>query len=213
MAKRRDIAVILIHGYNVSDPRQTVGKFRQHFEALGCQVEMYSYGYWPLPIQVSRRNPKFASEVAKRVFFHHTNGREVYLVAHSNGCVITHLMANKYSWPVEKMLAIHPALRETLHPCRVAKKTLVVHNDGDKAVTAGKLLGWLGKIFIPKTWKFRPWGEMGRIGYMGFNNDITNIDTNSKKDFNPTAWGHSDEFSKGKSDYFMSRLAQMLIEA
>lgn len=184
--------VILIHGYNVSQPNQTVGRARPILEEYsGVIVENYTYGYWPLPIQVSRRNVRFAKEVADRVNRWKNLGYKVFVLCHSNGAVITHLARNKFGAEIDRVLAVHPALKRHIHPCPKAEKVIVVHNQGDLAVVAG---GWLGKItskIMPSWESARPWGQMGQDGYRGSHANVENVDTGH---CSPRCWGHSDEF-------------------
>ena len=73
--------------------------------------------------------------------------------------------------------------------------------------------GWLGKftrLVAPKWESARPWGQMGQDGYSGRGDAVFNINTASDE-FAMRAWGHSDEFSKEKSDYFLPYLAHSLI--
>ncbi|MEQ8409113.1 MAG: hypothetical protein RKH07_12640 [Gammaproteobacteria bacterium] len=202
---------ILIHGYNVSDPRQTVGKIRPYLEDLGVLVENYTYGYWPLPIQVSRRNDQFAAEVAERCQYWKSKGFTVYLVGHSNGCVIARTACLTYGAPVDRILAIHPALKRHLSICGLAERIIVVHNQGDLAVVAGGLLGRLTALFMPKWESARPWGEMGQDGYQGPSSNHINIDSASR-DYSVKCWGHSDEFSEKKKQYWLTILTKALTE-
>ena len=203
--------VILIHGYNVSNPGKTVGKLRDPFEKLGCIVENHTYGYLPLPIQITRRNPRIARQVAGRCKYWKGKGYEVSLAVHSNGAAIARIAREIHSAPIDRILAIHPALRTTLTPAKGAKRTIVVFNGGDTAVVAG---GWLGKIskwIMPKSWDTRPWGKMGQTGYNGTAGNVRNINTGETALKEKRCWGHSDEFEKGKHEYWLPFLAYDLI--
>ena len=57
-----DVIAILVHGYNVTDPGDTVGKLRKHYERLGVLVEAFDYGYWPFPWMV-RKNKYNANQM------------------------------------------------------------------------------------------------------------------------------------------------------
>lgn len=180
---------LVVHGWNVMRPLEGVGKLRPVLEKLGYLVEYYPYGYWPLPIQVSRRNPKFAKQLTDRCVYWANKGYEVTVVCHSNGAAITKLANDMYQAPIDKVLAIHPALKKYLHPCGKAKKVVVAHNQGDKIVVAGGLLGIFTK-FINEKWETaRPWGQMGQDGYTGGAATVENVDTQ------PPCSGHSDEFN------------------
>lgn len=207
-----NVVVILIHGYNVVDPRRTVGKFRPYFEQLGCIVENYTYGYWPLPIQITRRNPKFAREVADRCRYWKEKGYWVVLAVHSNGAAIARIAREVHKAPIDRLLAVHPALKRDIHPCPHAKKVIVVHNQGDLAVVAGGWLGSVAKFVFPRSWeKARPWGQMGQDGYRGSAANVRNVDSGSRK-YEIRCWGHSDEFKAGKVEYWLPLLAHMILE-
>lgn len=203
--------VILIHGYNVSDPRRSVGKLRKPFEDLGCLVENYTYGYWPFPWQITKRNPKCAKQVAERVKHWKGKGYRVFVACHSNGAAITRIATMVHRAWIDRVLAIHPALRTNLLVSNTSDRVLVVHNSGDKAVAAGGILGWFSSKLIPDTWTFRPWGKMGQDGYSGKNESHRNV--NSGDMSHPVRCrGHSDEFKSGKADYWLPLLANMLVE-
>lgn len=204
--------VILVHGYNVSQPANTVGKFREVFEEMGCLVENFTYGYWPFPWQLTRRNPKFAREIAERVRYWKRKGYRVYLAVHSNGAAIARLACTIHRAPIDRILAIHPALHRQVPVCEAVERVIVVHNGGDTAVVAGRLLGRVAKYLVPKTWVFRPWGKMGRDGYVGVMQNHINVDSHS--DIYPEAvrcWGHSDEFKAPASHYWLPYLGDLLI--
>lgn len=211
LSSNRPIVVILIHGYKVVDPRRTVGKLRPYFESLGCLVENYTYGYWPIPAQITKRNPQAGKEVAKRCKHWRDKGYRVFVAAHSNGCVIARMACEIYHAPIERVLAINPALRKHLNPNKCATQVIVAHNQGDRAVVLGGWLGFLSKRIFPKSWTARPWGQMGQDGYTGRSRHVSNIDTGSSA-YEVKAWGHSDVFSKEKSSYWLGLLAGKLIK-
>jgi pimeloyl-ACP methyl ester carboxylesterase len=202
--------VILIHGYNVSDLRQSVGKFRPYFEAEGCLVETYAYGYWPFPWQITKRNPKFAREVAARVSYWKNKGRAVILVLHSNGGTIARLACLVHGARADRILAIHPALHSEMEISHIAGKVIVVHNKGDVAVVAGKVLGFFSRWIFPKSWVFRPWGDMGQDGYKGLSETHFNIDSGDES--HPIrCHGHSQEFEEGYEAYWLPLLVNKIL--
>ena len=207
-----NIVVILIHGYNVSDPRNTVGKFRREVEKFGHTAELYSYGYWPFPWQITKRNPKFAREIAGRIRYWKGKGYRVYLIAHSNGNTIARICEKVHKQYADRILAIHPALRKTMEISEFAEKVYVVHNKGDKAVVAGKVLGWFTKVLSMDSWRFRPWGDMGQDGYNGGRVNHFNIDTGSNK-LPPMlrCHGHSEEFHENVAHYWLPYLTDKLL--
>jgi pimeloyl-ACP methyl ester carboxylesterase len=202
-------AVILIHGYNVVNPQRTVGQLRQPFERLGYVVETFTYGYVPHTWQITKRNPSLAKQLAERVRYHRSLGREVDLVGHSNGCTIAHLAGRDHltHGDVRVFTAINPALEIDLHPCSSAQRCHVWHNDGDGAVKASRwlrLVTWLTPLDEQLA---RPWGRMGAWGYTGDATNVINHDTIAEH--NPTASGHSAVFEDPQSAYYMQRIAQV----
>ncbi len=202
--------VILLHGYKVIDLRNSIGKMRPYFEELGCLVEVHPYGYWPFPWQITKINPQVAVEVAERVRYWKQKNYQVCIACHSNGAAITRSVCLVHGVQIDRILAIHPALRKTMEISETAEKVIVVHNHGDKAVVAGKLLGWVSRWLIPDSWVFRPWGTMGMHGYVGKVSGYLNIDSGSDS-YHVPCWGHSDEFQKGKSEYWLPLLANELL--
>lgn len=195
--------VILIHGYNVSNPEGTVGYLRKPFESLGYKVVMLNYGYWPFTWQVTRVNPKVAQRLADLVFDLIMKGYTVDVAAHSNGCTITNLASNAYQIPINTFVAINPALRRKTHPCLSAKLVQVWHNGGDLPVVLGKWLRWL----TPWAKKSRPWGEMGMDGYKGTVTDPRVACFDAGESFKIKAEGHSAVFKKPIRGFFLSRMA------
>ena len=208
----KPVVVILVHGFSVMDPRTTVGRFRKYFESMSCMVETFTYGYVPFTWQITKRNPKIAEEFAGRVAYWKGKGYRVYVAAHSNGCVITRLACETRGSEIDRLLAMHPALRPDLHPASSADRVLVVHNQGDNAVVAGGWLGRLSRWIFPESWTVRPWGQQGQDGYSEYSRTVRNINTGNKLMYDPIAWGHSDEFSANKEAYFLPMLAHMLVE-
>jgi hypothetical protein len=104
---------------------------------------------------------------------------------------------------------MHPALRRDLHPAPDADRVWIVHNQGDHAVVAGGLLNTLLGWMAPEAYSGRPWGQMGQDGYQGTAQNVVNYDTGDAGKWNPTACGHSDEFSDDKAEYFLGYLSQI----
>ncbi len=197
---------ILVHGYNVSYPERTVGKLRSHFEALGCMVEMFTYGDTNL-FQVRWRNPRLAKKLARRVKHWKDLGYKVILVGHSNGCAIIYLTTTVLGVHSDQVVAINPALKKHYNPDFSAKVVQVWHNSGDKPVVFAKF--W-SKIIPDKWFRARPWGEMGNVGYVGSNHNVVNIDTGLK--FLPNkALGHSAVFHKPESKFFLPLIAEYAV--
>jgi len=197
-------AVILLHGWNVTDWMKTVGLLKPYFEALGYRVEVLDYGYWPSTRQATKGNPEVARRLEALVCDLTGQGYVVDVVGHSNGCTITHIASREYQIPVNTFVAINPALDKDVHPCPTAKLVQVWHNSGDRAVVLGKWLRW----FSPWAKKARPWGEMGKKGYRGDSQHPSVISFDAGEDFKVIADGHSDMFKKDKREFFLARSAE-----
>lgn len=193
--------VVLVHGWNVSNPELTVGRLRDAFEARGYIVEHLLYGYLPFTWQVTRRNPKIAAKLAGRVKRWQDNGHAVDVVGHSNGCTIIHLACQWNGLRPRTVEAINPALRDTLHPAPGADLVHVWHNSGDTPVTVSKWISWL-----PWSHKWRPWGDMGRDGFRGgLGRGVVNLDTLA--DFPVAASGHSTVFKDPYAGFYLPTIA------
>lgn len=196
----KSTVVILVHGYNVADPGDTVGKLRPHFERLGAVVEAFDYGFWPFTWQVTKGNIKEARELAVRCCYWKDQGYRVIVVGHSNGVCITYLSTKGSSAPIDICVGINPALQVELNPAPGARLVHIWHNEDDSPT---KWAVWLRKIF--KGVRARPWGAMGANGYSG--SDLNVINFNAGRQFSQKASGHSDVFSRKKKDYFLPLIA------
>ena len=183
--------IILIHGYNVKLAENTVGKlldcFRKDFG-----VYSFDYGYTNL-LQIRLRNRSLAKKLARLIKEFQRQGRNVIVVGHSNGCTIAHLAHNHYGAVVSGVIAINPALKRDIHPAPGAR-VHVYHNEQDKVVAVAK---WLRRFSFCKA---RPWGEMGRYGYLGDSGQVENYCT--AHDFDKPALGHSGVFDDDVVRYY-----------
>lgn len=195
-------AVILVHGYNVSNLEVTVGKLRDHFEHYDYFVEALTYGFLPFTWQVTKHNRSIAKQLADRVKHYQSIGFIVDVVGHSNGCTIGNLATELYGMKVNTFVAINPALKKDLNPCKNAELVQVWHNDGDVAVEVSMWLRWLSPWAI----KSRPWGEQGKEGYTGEDSNVVNFDCS--KDFIIKADGHSAVFKKPVSNFYLPTIAR-----
>lgn len=196
-------AIILIHGYNVSNPGKSVGRLRKPFEALGYKVVMLNYGYWPFTWQITHINPKVAKKLADSVKELIDEGYTVDIAGHSNGCTIVYLASHRYDLEVNTFVAINPALKRDSHPCISAKLVQVWFNGSDMPVIFGKWLRWL----TPWARKARPWGEMGMEGYKGKNNEPPVVGFDAGEQFKVKAEGHSAVFERKVRGFFLPRIA------
>lgn len=192
---------IPLHGFNVTDPKLTVGKLKPYLEAEGYEVYMLRYGLVGL-IGVKYINDAVAMELADRTYRLKSKGYQVHVFAHSNGAAIVKIATEKYGAQIDGVVCINPALKRTVNPAPNAKFVHVYYNDEDLPVLLGRWLSWL----TPWSGKVRPWGAMGRYGYYGQDINVRNFDTEHR--FAVKAVGHSGVFKKGKIEFFGPLIAK-----
>lgn len=187
--------VILVHGFNVTKWESTVGKLKSPFEDLGFKAIPFVYGHTNI-LQVRLRNPSLAKKLADEVFEAKSRGYRVYVVGHSNGAAIIRIASVVNKAPIDVAVCVNPALQRNLNPCPQASLVQVYHNANDKPVVLGKWLRWLA----PWAKAARPWGEMGRYGYLGIDANVANFDT--LNDFLMKGSDHSGVFQPPAVGYF-----------
>jgi hypothetical protein len=194
---------IFVHGYNVVNPRRSVGLLARYFKELGYLTDRFDYGHTRL-YQVWLRNKSLARKLARLVSVYKKDGYEVTVVCHSNGASITHLASKLYDADIDYIVALQPALQRNTNPCPTAALVQIYYNADDLAVRASR---WLRMITI---WakESRPWGEMGRYGYLG--DDDKNIAMfDAKYDFDIPGCGHSYFIDSKKIEYFGPLIAKL----
>ena len=182
--------VISVHGFNIYDAgKNTVAKILPYFEQQGCTTEVFNYGYFNL-FNPRWRNQKIADKLSKRVRELNEQNIDVVIVAHSNGCTITH---ETHDCVINNAVYINPALdRWRVFPDTI-QRAQVWYSPSDRTL-------WLAKI-LP----FHPLGAMGAFGYMGkFDPRIKNY--NKQHDYPISSKGHSDVFEDGKLHYFAQHI-------
>jgi len=181
---------ILIHGFNVWDPRLSVGKLQPFVSAEGIPSIMLNYGHFGL-IDTRFKNDKVAKRLAEVVNNARKDGREVVVVGHSNGCAITHRAAEKYGAKIKRAVYLNPALKANLDPPREISEVHVWHSPDDWPVKLAKLLPAVNA---------RPWGSMGAKGYTGASARVLNF--NKQYGFAVSSSSHSDVFDDENLAYF-----------
>lgn len=196
--------ILLVHGYNVFDPEETVGQLRTFFETQGCPTIIVDYGHTGL-IETRRKNPKIAKRLAYLVEASKTAqpNRPVIVVGHSNGCAIIHLATTAHNAAIDTVVYINPALGKRLAPGPQVSRCQVWHSPSDKPVKWAKRLSRI----IPRRWfNARPWGEMGAVGYLGDDKRVQNFD--KQNDFLLSSKEHSDVFHWRLLPYFGDLIAK-----
>ena len=179
--------IILVHGILSSEGRSNVRQLVPALQKTGLAVSVFEYGFIHF-FQARFRNPS----LAKRLRAISMPGD--IIVAHSNGCAITHRAANEGA-QFGGVVYINPALDpERTTP---APWVDVYFNPGDHVTWFSKLLPW------------HTWGEMGSTGYKGPATNHINFNTG---DFPlmPRCNGHLDLFNEGNVDAWSNFIARRI---
>jgi len=184
---------ILIHGYNVDDPEQTVGKLRAHLK----HSYLFDYGHFNLA-QVLMYNRREAMRLY-HILIKHPN---INIYAHSNGCAIA-LLAARMGAPIKNLVCINPALNIDAHFPDNIQNVIVVHTKHDKPVRAARLFDGLPLLglLIPDIW-----GAMGAYGAMVNNPRVTNLDVSL------FVFGHSEVFESQNITKVFPSVENLLIK-
>lgn len=142
---------ILIHGYNVKDPMQTVGKLESYLD----DTHMFNYGWFGLT-SVLLYNKREARRLKEPLDVN----PNANVWAHSNGCAIA-VEAARMGANISNLICINPALKvDTKFPESI-KRIAVIHTDHDKPTKAARFFDKvpLIQLLIPNAW-----GAMGAKG-------------------------------------------------
>ena len=184
----------LVHGFNVKDPSNTIGKLKEHLS----QSTSFNYG-WRL-LSVLWHNKKDAKRL--KGFIHlnsamaETDDAVVY--AHSNGAAIA-VEAARQGARITTLVAINPALKvKTRFPPSI-DRVLVIHTKHDRATKAARFFDKIPfiQLLIPNAW-----GAMGAVGYNGDDNRVININLSKY------LHSHVDFFSDRNLNRFMPLIKQ-----
>lgn len=186
--------VHLIHGIHEHGDGGNTAKLKPFFEKAGFKVVVHDYGY-ARALFTRIANPWRVRKIAKHV------KPDDILVGHSNGCTISWMLQRKRQ--VRGCVFINPALDEDVAFAGTAWVD-VYFNRNDEIVALSESWGFWDLIK-------HPWGEMGKIGYVGPDRRVTNIDCQKTRGM-PRLHGHSDFFSKRKlpkwAGYLVRRVAE-----
>lgn len=167
--------VILIHGFNVRyGGKKSTDNFTFPLEQEGYEVIELDY---PRTGLVSTRFVNNTlKKTLKRLIRHiKQDGRKVTVIGHSNGCTIAYL-ASLNAFPSESpdnIICFNPAILADAEFGREVKNIYIFYSQSDMVLFFGK---WL-KLFTPTKWfGDRPWGAMGRSGYIGDDRRVHNVD-------------------------------------
>lgn len=172
--------VVFLHGWNVKDGGEgTVDTLVPFFNEWGWDTDKdeadYGFIFWRMLSIVGRA--LFTKKIIKRIV--PALEKADLIITHSNGA---NFATRALKLLPEEMhntkVVVHfsPALNKKTKIPPAVKSQLVVHTRHDKAVKAAKFL------------LLSNWGNMGAVGYMGYDQRNTNLDaTNFIRD-------HSDHF-------------------
>ena len=184
------IFAIHVHGYNVEDYRDTIGKLEREFRKIGIESSVLVYHADTIR-ETRRKNPDVAYRLALAISQHQSDGDTVIVTAHSNGATILRLAWDNYMASPDVAVCIQPALPSHINPSKNATVIKVLWNPNDRVVQHGKVLTWVVKRLFPHWVKDRDWGEMGCTGYLGNDSNVINENT---MNYPIQAVGHSGLF-------------------
>ncbi len=167
---------VIIHGFNVRDGgKESIDKIINPLKELCPEANIIEADYGWLGFFGVRF---FTNWIAKnKIAPLIPDGATV--ICHSHGAVMA-LKTVYYGAKIKNLVLINPALdKDTQFPCSI-EKILVYANEDDWIVSASMIRPFL------------PWGEMGRTGYIGYDERVQNIFT--KPVFRVS--GHSDIFNR-----------------
>lgn len=179
---------ILIHGFNVKDPKESVGKIQDYLD----DSFIFNYG-WRL-LSVLWHNKKDAKQLREMFYLNKNN----VIFAHSNGCAIAVESARK-GLNIKTLICINPALKcKTKFPSSIGR-VMVIYTKYDKPTRVARFFDKIPfiQILIPNAW-----GAMGAKGYTGHDSRVMNWDLSK------TLKGHSDFFEKDNLDFYMPELSK-----
>lgn len=148
--------IVLVHGFNVRDGgTQTIDRLAQPLRQAGHIVDMDSADYgWHFFFSVRFRHKKDVKRIAAALV------DADMVITHSNGANYTHKALNLLaeSYPEKRIDVVHfsPALDDDTKIPVLVRRMIVFATPHDNAVRLADLL-W-----------FHAWGDMGRVGYMGW---------------------------------------------
>lgn len=173
--------ILLVHGFNVANPEDGIGRLRPLFELHGFEVDTFGYGRASLA-DVLFANDNMAESLLGRIRAEARNGeREVIPVGHSNGCYLIHRAAQlqdmpEYTWEFDRAAYLSPAVK------RKARTTLlqvdVFHSRHDLVVGLAAWLPW-------------NWGDMGQVGAQAVGCSYVNHDATGYISGHSAWWGDS----------------------
>lgn len=179
--------ITLVHGFNVKDPQNTVGKLKKYLP----DAIMFNYG-WRF-FSVLWHNKKDAKVLKNNLNNVLGENDERIVYAHSNGAAIS-VDAARQGARITTLVLINPALKVNTNFPSSIDNIIIIYTKHDKATAQARF--WdkvpLVQLIIPNAW-----GAMGTDGYKGDDCRVTNMNLSEYlKD-------HSDFFSDKNLDKLM----------
>lgn len=147
--------MLLVHGFNVSDPMTSIGRLVPAIIERGLSCEVFDYGDASL-LDVRIANDNIAYALLSQVRALRREFGRVVMLGHSNGCALIHMAAKLQTVRkinlFDRVVYVSPALNSDARLPPELKRCDVYHTRNDDAV-------WWSKLLF-----FHPWGAMGRTG-------------------------------------------------
>lgn len=188
--KSEKLMNVLIHGFNVHKPEQTVGKLRRYVK----NTFMFNYGWRFLSVLWhNKRDAKKLKEYLDSKGF-------CFVYAHSNGCAIA-VESARQGAKIHTLICINPALKcKTKFPKSIGR-VIVIYTKHDNPTKAARFFDKVPfiQLIVPNAW-----GAMGAIGYTGDDERVLNWDLSK------TLKGHSDFFDDSQLKENIPHLNELL---
>lgn len=155
------MTIFIVHGFNSKKHAVWMSQLAQLIEAAGFNTRLANYGSTHL-LNVGRVTEDTAREIASVAV------EGDMAIGHSNGCTAIHKACRDYGANIERVFYLNAALLIDTEPMPWVKQQDVFYAPNEIATPAGKLWGKINP-FIDD------WGAMGRYGYSGDDERVTNI--------------------------------------
>lgn len=182
---------ILVHGFNTSDPQETVGKLQAYLE----QSFLFNYGWFGL-MSVLLYNKREAKKLKSII----DSDQDNVVYAHSNGCAIA-VEAARQGAKIKTLICINPALKcNTVFPGTI-ERVLVIHTKHDRPTKAASFFDKIPliQLIVPNAW-----GAMGAKGHSIDDKRVTNWNLSA------LLKGHSEFFEKENLNFLMPDLKKWI---
>jgi hypothetical protein len=182
---------ILVHGFNVKDPNDTIGKLQPYLD----KPFVFNYGWFSL-ISVLLYNKREAKRL--KIVTSTYDGSTVY--AHSNGAAIA-VESARQGAKIKLLICINPALKcKTVFPESI-ERVIVIHTKHDRPTKAARFFDKVPfiQLLVPNSW-----GAMGAKGAKLTDERVFNWDLSGRLD------GHSDFFKEDCIEGLMIDLKKII---